>query len=112
MSWLGLTLVASIFGQDVFKEITQSIVKLKSCDHLDNFPSGLGQRIAGKNRTRAPPNSWPWLVRLEFFQPSGGSYYPTGSCGGTIIADNLILTGRLFDIVSFINYLFSCTLLL
>ena len=108
MSWLGLTLVASIFGQDVFKEITQSIVKLKSCNHDDNFPPD-GQRIAGKDRTRAPPNSWPWIVRLEFFEPSG---QPSGNCGGTIIADDLILTGKLFDIVSFINYLFSCTLLL
>ena len=88
MGWLGLTLVAGIFGQDVFKEITQSIVKLKSCDHDDNFPPD-GQRIAGKDRKRAPPNSWPWIVRLEFFKP--GAFH--GHCGGTIIAEDLILTG-------------------
>ena len=107
MSWLGLTLVAGIFGQVVFKEITQSIVELKSCDHFDNFPDD-GQRIAGKDRTRAPPNSWPWIVRLQFFQPGSGAPF---LCGGTVIADDLILTGKLFDIDSNINYLLSCTLL-
>ena len=90
MNWLGITLVAVIFGQDVFKEITQDIIELNSCDHSDNFQSADPGRIAGNARTRAPPHSWPWIVRLDFITPGGGS----SSCGGTIIGQDLILTGK------------------
>lgn len=83
------------------------IDNLKSCDHFprNNFPvKGL---MVGSAVTKAPQNSWPWIVQIKLTKSTN----TTIRCAGTIIAEDLILTGRLFDIVNYINNLFSCKLL-
>ena len=90
MLWFTFALATVLFAADadtVFQEISHEIIELQSCSDSDNFPDE-ASRIAGKDRTRAPPNSWPWIVRLQFFGPRGVEY-----CDGTIIGKDKILTG-------------------
>jgi len=59
---------------------------MDTCTGRDNF--GGGERIVGEDAQPALKGSWPWLVRIEM---SGTN---RGLCGGTIISDDMILTGN------------------
>ena len=47
-----------------------------------------GEKIIGGEET--VPNSWPWIVRMEWGGAGGGG------CGGSILNNEWILTGKIF----------------
>ena len=86
---------ASFRSADVFENITNSIpikgsgpidFEKSSCTQDDNF--GQGDRVVGGHDARE--FSWPWIVRLEITD----SKMNKGICGGTIVGNNHILTGK------------------
>ena len=76
-----------------FETLTNKIATgLTTCD----AHSSVTQRSNGSNRIvggeAAVTNSWPWIVRLILYFGAGTASESIGSCGGTIIDENWILT--------------------
>lgn len=78
-----------------YDSITDSIPNFDTCSREINFGA---RRISGKSRVKAKKNTWPWLVRFEIEKKSLGNFTLIRPyrdlCGGVIISDNLILTGK------------------
>ena len=67
-----------------FKPITDTIPAFPADDCKHNFV--IEPRIYGGHATTT---GWPWIVRLEYTNAG----HVRNLCGGTIVAENIILTG-------------------
>ena len=79
-----------------FGVFCQNTTKFETLRHnittgLESCPENFGGegRIVGPAAAKAKPNTWPWLVRIEMRTTRGRQF-----CGGTIIADQMVLTGN------------------